>query len=267
LARIYSKNLSNYTALGVGALGPRLNGAKQISLATWYFPTTIGNGDTILENYINSTNEGIRLFVGASAHLNIRSRSVTTDGVNSSAGTATLTTGSWWLVGVVIDYVAKTEQLWVNGVTDGSPFSATYGNGSYTYGAPTDTDGIGAQFGAAAPGSTAAQVAGSLADFGIWTTALRAADWNALWRGIAPGNIWPNSLVGWWPLDDTGNSIRDRGWFGRKALVTGSIPVGPDPPRPGRLLVPRRRKRFGVAAAVTFQPWIYGDQIEANGVM
>jgi hypothetical protein len=242
LGRLYTKNTSNYTSLGVNKLNPYLTGASAISLSCWFEPLslTTGGGDNYLISVpIQNGGQGPGLNItGASSQLRISGRSKSTDAFANAPGVTTITTGIWWHLGGWMDFGANRIQNIVNGANNGGQGVVTFGSTTYAPSAvTTGLDMIGGQANTNIGSmTTAQQLSGYLADVAIWTCRLTPAEWAALGKGVSPGKIRPNALAGFWQMEGSGNLIPDGGWYARKLLVTGSIPTAPDPPRPGRPL-------------------------------
>lgn len=110
----------------------------------------------------------------------------------NSATASAVTAGSWYsIVAVKNGTGAGALSVYING-TQGTPatsnVSVVASDGSLLFGC----------------GGTAASrtnaLNGDLAEVGIWTAALGAADASALGKGISPLLIRPAALAGYWPL-------------------------------------------------------------------
>lgn len=257
MSRSFTKSTANYASLGVAALGPRLNGTKQLSISVWAWLRSLDTGagsNAILGVLFSSNTAAIDFCIDAGTACGIRVRSQQTDAAGTRSSSTVITTGRWWHLGATVDFTSPSLQPYVNGVADNTPGVPTFGSATYVHSAGTNPDMIGHVANTNYPPAvTGLQINGFLADLAIWRGKVRPDEWARLGRGAPPGSIRPDVLVGWWPMASSGILMRDYGPYARHAKVSGgSIPLGPDPPRPGRVVrSPVRRHPF-VHVAVEF---------------
>ena len=203
MARDFDKNVSNYMSLGTGTTGAILNGAAAISVSARVIADTLDTGDfdnRILNLIVNGGGAGVYLGVKGDVSpkvLKVGGRSVTGDAFQERNGTVEITTATLHTLGGVLNFTGDTITPYVDGVADNGG-AATFGNNTYTYGTATSPDNIGGS--GAPPSGTSIQWDGPVAEIGIWTSALSAADFAALHKGVSPLLIQPQSLAIYIPM-------------------------------------------------------------------
>ena len=240
MARLMSKNLSNYLSLGVGGLGPFLSGLSGISATALINITSVNvgaNDNAILTVINNGINIGISFGIDGSAvsgkgRLRIGSRSVSTDARQSITGATELDFNTWYQVGFHCNISADLQYVVLNGVVDANTPAPVYANGTWTYGVPTVADGIGCY----APGSgsdvTTARFDGSIAELAIYNTDLHPNSWESLGLGRRiPRKVFPQALLAYYPLD--GRGATEPSYAGLVdapvGTITGSVPSSDHP--------------------------------------
>ena len=163
-----------------------------ITVAAWVRPDTLVVGGGIFTtNKTDATHRGMWMSCSdASGHLEVsfgdNTGTASTDR-RSKVTTATLATGTWNHVAVCVR-AATDMDAYINAVEGGS-YSGTGGNMAYNTGV---AGRIGMQGGVLFDGR--------IAEVGIWTVTLSAAEVLALSKGVSPRRIRPDSLIGYWPL-------------------------------------------------------------------
>lgn len=169
-------------------------------------------------------------------------------GVSWSAGALTVTTGVWvHVAGVFASNSSRTT--YVNGVAAAENTFAC----SNISGASRTSIGL---LDRAAPFG---YFPGRIAELGIWSAALNAAEFKALSNGTTPPQIRATSLAGYWPLGGRyGQSDRDR-WRNGYDMTAQNSPTWADHPRiiyPQPMGLPSRVvSAGGVAKPVLFHSY------------
>lgn len=233
MARDFTKNLSNYVTLGVGAIGPLLSGASGMTFACWAIQdsqhTTDGD-DVFAANHAAGASLGLRLRNSTGAGVSAALRRVNLNTINSPIGSTVLTTGVWNHVGVAVSF-GSNGKVYLNGVDDTGGYlsgSAPTTSGTFVSSTGTSRDGLGALLGSSAPSSTARQLNGSLAECALWRVELTADDFAALAKGFTPDQVCPQSLVAYWPMSGSGSNIPDLR-NAKNGTIVGSIPTSDHP--------------------------------------
>ena len=210
MARDFTKNTSNYMAIGVDQFSPLLAGAAAISVHAWISPDTFGtaaNNNRIAVAYINTTSSGMSLMIhdGTNAVVRVTGRSRTADASQAGVGTTVVPTGQWSSVGGVLNFTGDTITPYYNGVAEGGG-AVTFGVNTYADdGTPTASDMIGSE--TSPPAATANQFDGRIAEVAIWTSDIGAANVAALATmsggvpsGVSARCISPSTLVFYMPI-------------------------------------------------------------------
>lgn len=192
MARNFVKATANYMSLGVGTLGPLMNGAAFISAHCWVMADAISAG-------VND-NAPFAAMVGANLSfltfridgsvtpnvLRVGGRSANTDGFATRNATSSFTTATWHSCGGVLDFAGDIITPYFNGAAENSG-AAVFANASFTdlTTGRTAGDAIGGV--GAPPGSTAPQLDGRMAEMSFWygTRALTAAEFVTLAQGYS----------------------------------------------------------------------------------
>lgn len=169
-------------------------------------------------------------------------------GVSWSAGALTVTTGVWvHVAGVFSSNSSRTT--YVNGVAAAANTFAC----SNISGASRTSIGL------LDRASPFGYFPGQIAELGIWSAALNAAEFKALSNGTTPPQIRATSLAGYWPLGGRyGQSDRDR-WRNGYDMTAQNSPTWADHPRivyPQPMGLPSRVvSAGGVAKPVLFHSY------------
>lgn len=229
MARDFTKNLSNYVSLGVGAIGPLLSGASGVTFACWAIQDSQHNGDgddVVIAFHSSSASLNLRLRNSNSATLTGTFRRQNGDTGNFPVGSTTLTTGVWNHVGCSVSF-GNNGKVYLNGTDNTGSMgagSAATTAGTFVSSTGTSHDGLGAVFTGSTPSSTARQLDGRLAECAIWNVELTAADFASLAKGFTPDQVKPQSLVAYWPMSGSGSNIPDLR-NAKNGTITGSIPT------------------------------------------
>jgi len=247
MARDFSKNTANYLSLGTGTLGALLNALGAVSVHAWLYADTLSTGandNRSVTVKVSGSSAGVAMFVGgATAKFGIGGRSVVTDGFQSKSATTTFTSGAWHACGGVCDFAGDVVTPYYQGVAEGGG-AVTFANPAFTYGAATNHDMIGAADNA--PGSTAQQFDGRIAEVAIWTVDIGANGFASLAKGYSPPFVRPDKLIFYADLLGRGSPERDLR-SGATGTITGSVPVYAHVP----IIYPAtgRSRRYATAAA------------------
>lgn len=228
MARDFSKNTSNYLSLGVGTVGPIVNGSAFLSFHCWANVDTIDSGvnDNGLFVFLTANSAAFTARIDGSAGtkvLRVGGRSQSTDGFQARNATSSFTTSTWHSCGGVLDFAGDVITPYFNGVAENSG-AATFGGTAYTDNATGRTNGDGIGNIGTAPPATAGQFAGRLAEFAIWfgSRALTADEFAALAKGFSPAQVGP--ALGRIYFDLLGNNSPEKDLFrGLSGTITGTV--------------------------------------------
>lgn len=227
MARDFTKNLANYMNLGIGAIGPLINGAERVSVHVWArfdsLETTNATNDRMLSVLINGAFSGLAITSNAPAGtplLRVQVRSAAADGAQNVQGTTPLITGSWLSLGAMVDFAGDTVTPYVGGVSEGTT-GVTFGSTSYTHGTPTESDMLGSNI--SPPVATANQVDGGMAEIAIWTDNIGNSGFAQLADGTSAEDVFPGNLVFYMKLEgnDSPELCEISSVIG---TITGSLP-------------------------------------------
>lgn len=141
-------------------------------------------------------------------------------GVSWSAGALTVTTGVWvHVAGVFSSNSSRTT--YVNGVAAAANTFAC----SNISGASRTSIGL------LDRASPFGYFPGRIAELGIWSAALTAAEVKALANGITPPQIRPASLAGYWPLGGRHGEYDVDRWRNKYDMTAQNSPTWADHPR------------------------------------
>jgi hypothetical protein len=247
MSRIFTHNASNKASLGVNAIGSRLNGASGASVAAWCYGIALNSGAGSGQNnspfgfILSGNGNGGDLAVTFNTpnfFVTSAWKSASTDASGTATGATSLSNDHWYHLGCAVSFAAHSLTVYVNGNQDGQNNSTGFGHTTFVNSAGTNPDYVGAN---AASFSASTCFPGWLSDVAMWSGTLNAGEWAALAAGASPDSIRRVPLLAWWPMVRDGNLVIDRGPFHIDGAVSGSVPLGPDPPRPGR--PPRKRRR------------------------
>lgn len=231
MALDFVKNASNFLSYGVATFNPFLSGASKVVISALInadtFDTAVDNNNKILQISINGSSSGITFSVnavGVNDLIRIAARSVSTDSLQALNGVTAITTGTWFHVGAIIDYAGDSLSTIVNGAVD-TTSGVSFGNTTYTPGAPTVTDRIGAD--SDTPVLTPGQFDGRIAEIAVWTFSaaedvLVADELAALAKYFSPLMIRPSNLVFYEPFISRQTTIPDK-VNGIAGTITGTL--------------------------------------------
>lgn len=242
MARDFSKNTSNYMTIGVGALGPILNGAGAISAHAIVTGDTLDatsvDDNRILSIAIDGASSALRLHTKGDVNkrLNVAGRSVITDALQSVEGTTTMSTGTEYSCGGVLDIAGDKIRVYLNGSQEANT-AVTFNNATYTHGTPTDSDRIGADM-TTPPFATHFQWDGSIAEVAVWAGDIGTDGFYQLNKRISALLVRPDLLIFYAPLWGKASPEPDI-VSGKVGTITGT--VAQRDPHP-RIYWPRRRR-------------------------
>ena len=145
----------------------------------------------------------------------------------NAQGSTTLSTGTDYAVGGVLDWGNGDIFVYLNGSQDGSNTSASWGSSTYNGGTPylnyNPSMGGRAGFGTE-------YLDGVVSEFAIWNVKLDAAEFAALADGVSPLLVRPGSLVAYWPMLENSGNIQD--WVNNNTGTEtgGTIATAAHPP-------------------------------------
>lgn len=161
----------------------------------------------------------------------LRARSSTTGGVVASADTTATVSANTWahIAGVFTSNTSRTAYIdggnAVTNTTSNNPSASSF-----------NTTNIGVRY----ETSRANYFGGEIAEVGIWSVALTAAEIASLAKGVSPLMIRPASLISYWPLiGQTSPEIDLHGRF--EMTVSGAVAA--EHPRvymPSGIMIPRK---------------------------
>jgi hypothetical protein len=184
--------------------------ALPVTMACWIYPDLVG-GDVPISLSTAGASNSISLQITVAGVLHARS-STTAAVVNAADTTATVSAATWaHVAGVFTSTTSRTAYInGANAVTDttlNNPSAASF-----------NTTNIGCRYEAA----RANFFGGAIAEAGVWSVALTAAELLSLAKGVSPLSIRPQSLVSYWPLiGRTDPEIDLHGGFGM--TVSGAV--------------------------------------------
>lgn len=125
---------SNYVDLGLGKIGPQLNGATSVTISSWIYPrdSTDGRIHNIVIDYSSGALTGATMG-WASGSWRVGGRSITADAFQST--TTTVPLNQWTHIVGIINYSGDNITIYKNGVQVTST-AATFGQNSWTQGTP-----------------------------------------------------------------------------------------------------------------------------------
>ncbi|MGH7178543.1 MAG: LamG-like jellyroll fold domain-containing protein [Tepidisphaeraceae bacterium] len=257
MARAFTKNTANYMSLGIGALAPLLNSAAAISISALINGTSYSTGandNGIVTALISSNIIGLQLNISSNpSKVRCGGRSTSSDGLQTSNGATTITTGAHH-VGGVLNVSGDTIMTYLDGAQDSST-AVTFANTTWTNEIPSDDDSIGTR-GATPPVATSSQFDGSIAELAIWIAAIGTPNFAALAKGVSPRVILPTALVAYWPLIGYASPEIDL-FGGKNGTITGTVAKAVHP----RVIYPDPRifLRAAAAAAGDAVPQVWGQ--------
>jgi hypothetical protein len=236
MARDFSKNLANYISLGNGALGPLLSGGTTFAFSALIYWRTISSGQNdnqVITILNNGTTVGVSFGLdgalsAGNARIRMTVRSVNTDTRHGCSGNTNVPQNTWVQIGGQFSITAQYIDLWQAGINDSSVGSLPYANSTWTYGAPTAPDGIGAYAPGHASDVLTSHFDGLIAELAIWNTIFTLDDKLALGRFRIPSRVRPQNLIAYWPLlGRLSPEIDYRS--GKNGTITGSVPQASHP--------------------------------------
>lgn len=238
MSRTFTKNLSNYMSLGANSLGSLMNGAAFVALSCWAkaasFTSVVSRNTSISAQIgVNTTAIGFFVYDGSANKLRVLARSQSSDSSQIATGTTTLSTGTLYHFGVLIDYAADTIYLYLNGSLE-TTASVTFAGTTYTHTNVTDAgyhDAVGSFFGTAVPISTDHQFDGEIGECALWahsSAPLVTADFAALYAGKSPLRV--GAVLPAWYMQIQGSASPETSLRGSlSGTITGSLPQATHP--------------------------------------
>lgn len=225
MALRFTKNVANYVTLGNGAFGG-LNGNAAVSIAAWVWPltTTAGANDNgIVTILINTTVVGLALNIGGSTtvpKVRLSARSVSADARQTVDSVASVSlAGSWQHVAGIANFSAGTQRVFLNGNMELSQ-AKTYGNVTYTFGAPTQPDTIGGMY--LVTPATTDQFDGYIGEVCVWAQDIGDEQMASVAKGFQPSMIRPDLVFEYFPMIGP-EGVKGR-WRSINGTIVGSIP-------------------------------------------
>lgn len=214
--------------------------ALPVTMACWIYPD-LASADAVMSLSTAGALNSISMQITTAGVLRVRS-STTAGTVNSADTTATVSAATWaHIAGVFASTTSRTAYIdggnAVSNGTSNNPSAASF-----------NTTNIGCRY----ETTRASFWGGALAEAGIWSAALTAAEIASLSRGVSPLSIRPQSLLAYWPL--IGRTDPEIDLHGRYEMTVNGA-VAADHPRvymPAQPFYPRK-----VALAASTVPVLY----------
>ena len=226
MARTFSRNVLNNLELGVSTLGAKLHGKSTIFIAARVKFNSFGGSGTV-DRVVNIPISGAGagalsgIVLGtSSSRLRLGARSSSADSFQTITGTNVIPSGSWQLLGGLINFPTDYLRMYRN--NSYAEGTVSFSQSSFQLGVTDLPDKIG--------GATDASnnVDGDIAEVAIWTTDIGPEGIEQLSDPInaSPLLIHPQSLVFYMPL--LGRHTPEIDFIGG---LTGSIPSGGNVPK------------------------------------
>jgi hypothetical protein len=201
--------------------------------SAWVYPTSATGDVCIMGETSTLANAGGRLMSSRSGNGQLTWYPLaSTSGSFGASGTLTL--NAWQHVGLRCNNAGSWAQGFLNGVFLGNLGGGTFlnlpfGNSTAAFHVGADKDGSSSYF-----------FSGRIADAAMWTNiVLSTQEYVALAHGVRPGQLHPESLVIWWPLDWGSVPALDLSWnkingtLHGTSLITGPPLINAAPIFPG----------------------------------
>lgn len=161
-----------------------------ITLAAWAYKSTSNQTRVAVSiGDVDSLNRVSLVFISSA---NVRATSVNTSGTGAVTDTSTTFSANTWAHGAAVFTSTTSRTVYLNG--GGSSTSTTSNDPSA---ANFDTTNIGCINNSS---GRSTYFDGRLAEVGVWSVALTAAEVASLAKGISPLSVRPGSLIAYWPL-------------------------------------------------------------------
>jgi hypothetical protein len=181
------------------------------TMAIWVKPITLPSGYQTVCGY-GGANDYFVIHLKSTGNAAYYCFSVT-GGIHVDPGTATYTLNAWTHTAITYDSI-NNLLTYANGISDGTN-NLGFGN----LGQADSPLGAALGYDTTTPGR---HLNGVMADFGYWNTALTVAEIRALANGARPGNIRPQNLLCWQPLDGLQSPEPDLSGKKNNGTLTGT---------------------------------------------
>ncbi len=204
----------------VAALRPVL----PVTVAAWINPDTITAGDGIFTtNKVSATNRGLWFQItNGTGNLEASygdNTGTTASDRRSKVSTGAVTTGSWQHVACCIRGAGDMD-IYIAGSDAGGSYSGSGGTLTHS-----------ASFGGMVAEVVSNTFDGRLAEVGLWTVSLSAAEILALAKGVPPAKIRPDVLLGYWPVYGAADPEINLGTTpSKQATLNGTAPLADHAP-------------------------------------
>lgn len=208
--------------------------ALPVTMACWVAPD-LATAEVAVSLSTATALNSVSLQITATGVL--RARSSTTGGVAASADTTATVTANTWahIAGVFTSTTSRTAYIdggnAVTNATSNNPSASSF-----------NTTNIGVRY----ETTRANFFGGEIAEVGIWSVALTAAEIASLAKGVSPLMIRPASLISYWPL--IGKTSPEIDLHGRLEMTVNGTTAA-DHPRiymPRGIMIPRRAKKVPI---------------------
>lgn len=179
-----------------GASNSYMNGGQlpdirtNFTIACWFRPDTVTGSPRLLSRWASGSNQRYLLQLSSSKLLlAILGQDL---GGQTVAGATTLTTGSWFHAAGTYE-PSTALRVYLNGTQDG--VLTTSVKPALAAGVAQRTLGIGDE-----TANNTSLFDGRIAEVGIWSATLSAAEIAALAKGVSPTLVRPGALANYWPI-------------------------------------------------------------------
>ncbi len=129
----------NHVNLGIHGIGSLVDGAENITVEVWFYPTALADQNWIFTVPINNSFIGFLLRVHSTNFIEFTMRAAAGTSSLICTGTTTITTNQWYHFVGVARIKDKSMSVYINGVEDGSR-SASFTVDEYTTDTPTTSE-------------------------------------------------------------------------------------------------------------------------------
>ena len=200
-----------------------LRPALPVTVAAWINPDTLTAGDGIFTtNKLSATHRGFWFSItDISGHLECDYGDNNGNGATNrrtKVSTGAVSTGSWQHVACCIRGAADMD-IYINGSDAGGAYSGSGGAMAYN-----------TSFGGQIASVISNTFDGRMAEVGLWTVSLSAAEILALSKGVSPDLFRTDVLLGYWPIYGLVSPEINLGSSSVNATLNGTAPVADHAP-------------------------------------
>jgi len=257
MSRNFTKNTANYMTTGVNSFGSLLAGLGVFSFHAIVKLTSKNSsgtqGDDLFYIMRSNTQVGLSVTMTGSAVVNqvrIFARSQAADSGQTVDSTTTLSTGTEYSLGGVVNVASDSMRIYVNGSQEASS-SVSFGATTWTSDTPTTaSDAIGCSLNSSnVPTSTARQTNGLISELAFWNIDIATAGFAQLANRTSAQLVFPSALLIYFPL--VGYQSPERDYVGgMSGTITGTVAADIHP----RVIRPTQGLRKVTASTPAFKP-------------